>query len=231
MSVQSGDRAKRIRLSPDERRSQLIALGAKMLGERAIEEISISAIAAEAGISRGLLFHYFPTKRDFRRAVVGHANAELLARLTPDRTLSIPEMLRDSIARYIDYVCENRSSYLALLRGPTSVDPELGPLVDATRDAVVELLLTELPTPVAEENRPRLLLGIRGWIAFVEETTLTWLRTEPVPRADLLDLLVDSLTGLAGSLEPALAEALGATDGQRVMQSTGRSHHMRELLG
>src|SRR5690606_6595438 len=171
--VSTRDRTpKRTRLSPEERRSQLIALGVKMLGERTPEEISISEIAAQAGISRGLLFHYFPTKQDFLLAVVQHANTDLLDRITPDPTVDVLTMLRDSIRRYIDYVAENRTSYRALLRGPTSVSPDLRPLVDSTREAVIGLILTELPLDLPEARLTRLRLGLRGWVAFVEETTL-----------------------------------------------------------
>lgn len=201
---------KRIRLSPEERRTQLITLGAKMLGERAIEDISITEIAEAAGISRGLLFHYFPTKQDFQSAIVRQANAELLERIAPDRSLGVSEMLRDSIERYIDYVSENRNSYVSLLRGPASVTPELVPLVDQTRHAIIGIILTEAPVPIDDAERPRLTLAMRGWIAFVEETTLTWLRDETIVRAQLVDLLVESLLALALSLNPALAAALRA---------------------
>ncbi|WP_109528466.1 MULTISPECIES: TetR/AcrR family transcriptional regulator [Nocardia] len=188
---------------------QLITLGVKMLGERAIEDISITEIAEQAGISRGLLFHYFPTKQDFQLAVVAQANAELLERVAPDPALGVLDMLHDSIGRYVEYVAENRASYLALLRGPTSVSPDLKPLVDQTRDVIIGIILAEAPVPIEQERRPRLLLGMRGWVAFVEETTLTWLREEPIGRDDLVDLLVESLVALAFALDPALAEALG----------------------
>ncbi|WP_406232732.1 TetR/AcrR family transcriptional regulator [Nocardia sp. NBC_01009] len=204
----TGETVKRTRLSPDERRTQLITLGAKMLGERAIEDISITEIAEQAGISRGLLFHYFPTKQDFQLAIVHHANAELLERVAPDRSLGTFDMLRDSIDRYIAYVSENRTSYLALLRGPASTSPLLVTLVEETRNAIVGIILTEAPVPVDDADRPRLLLAIRGWIAFVEETTLSWLRDEPISRHQLVDLLVESLVALALSLSPALAAAL-----------------------
>ncbi|WP_433200042.1 TetR/AcrR family transcriptional regulator [Nocardia sp. CA-107356] len=204
----TGETVKRTRLSPDERRLQLITLGAKMLGDRAIEDISITEIAEEAGISRGLLFHYFPTKQDFQLAIVRHANAELLERVAPDRSLGVSEMLRDSIERYIEYVSENRNSYVSLLRGPASVTPELVPLVDQTRDAIIGIILTEVPVPIDAAERPRLTLAMRGWIAFVEEATLTWLRNETITRDQLVDLLVESLLALALSLNPALGAAL-----------------------
>ncbi|MEV5833755.1 TetR/AcrR family transcriptional regulator [Nocardia sp. NPDC052112] len=204
----TGETVKRTRLSPEERRLQLITLGAKMLGDRAIEDISITEIAEAAGISRGLLFHYFPTKQDFQLAIVRHANAELLERIAPDRTLGVLEMLRDSIERYIEYVGENRNSYVSLLRGPASVSAEVLPLVDQTRNVIIDIILTEVPVDIPDIDRPRLILAMRGWIAFVEETTLTWLRHEIITREQLVDLLVESLLALALSLNPALAAAL-----------------------
>ncbi|MGW0179502.1 TetR/AcrR family transcriptional regulator [Nocardia sp. NPDC003345] len=208
MSTSPGETAKRIRLSPDERRTQLITLGVKMLGERAIEDISVSEIAAQAGISRGLLFHYFPTKQDFQLEVVRHANAELLARVIPDPTLGLFEMLRDSVGRYIDYVSENRTSYLALLRGPASSSPDLAGLVDQTRRAIVGIILTQVPLTPEEREQPRLVLAVRGWVAFTEETTLSWLRDESIARDELIDLLVESLLALAMAVNPAVAAAL-----------------------
>ncbi|BDU08260.1 TetR family transcriptional regulator [Nocardia cyriacigeorgica] len=208
MSTSPGETAKRVRLSPDQRRAQLIELGVKMLGERAIEDISISEIAAEAGISRGLLFHYFPTKQDFQLEVVRHANAELLMRVAPDPTLGLFDMLRDSVSRYIDYVSENRTSYLALLRGPASSSPDLVALVEQTRNAIVDLILTQVPMTPEERDHPRLVLAVRGWIAFTEESTLSWLRTETITRDELIDLLVESLLALSMAVNPALAAAL-----------------------
>ncbi|WP_458690410.1 TetR/AcrR family transcriptional regulator [Nocardia tengchongensis] len=206
VSSRPDSRAKRVRLSPGERREQLITLGAHMLRDRALEDISIGEIAEQAGISRGLLFHYFPTKQDFHLAIVHHANAELLARTTPDPTLSLFDMLHDAIERYIAYVTENRTSYLALLRGPASAGPELVALVNATRMALVDRILAEAPIPTDDPDRPRLALAVRGWIAFVEETTLTWLREEPIPRDTLVEMLVTSLPALA--LNADLAAAL-----------------------
>lgn len=179
-----------------------------MLGERAIEDISVSEIAAQAGISRGLLFHYFPTKQDFQLEVVRHANAELLARVMPDPALGLFDMLRDSVGRYIDYVSENRTSYLALLRGPTSSRPELVGLVEQTRRAIVDIVLTQVPLTEAERAQPRLVLAVRGWVAFTEETTLSWLREETVTRDELIELLVESLVALSTAVNPVLAAAL-----------------------
>ncbi len=194
-----------MRLSPEERRNQLITLGTRMLREQALEDISISEIAAQAGISRGLLFHYFSSKQEFQLAIVANANTELLARTAPDRNLALGAMLHDAVRRYVDYVAENRTSYLALLRRPAGT--ELMTLVDATRAAMATRILAELPLPADDPARPRLALAVRGWIAFVEEVTLSWLTTETITREQLIDMLVDSLPGLAA--HPTLSAALG----------------------
>jgi len=202
--VTGKEAGKRVRMSPGERRHQLITLGTRMLRERALEDISIGEIAAQAGISRGLLFHYFSSKQDFQLAIVANANAELLARTTPDRTLGLGAMLRDAVRRYVDYVSENRTSYLALLRRPAGA--ELMALADATRAALATRILAELPLPQDDPVRPRLALVARGWIAFVEEVTLSWLSAETITREQLVDTLVESLPGLAA--DPALTAAL-----------------------
>ncbi|MCM6775819.1 TetR/AcrR family transcriptional regulator [Nocardia sp. CDC159] len=195
-----------MRLSPDERRQQLIGLGVEMLRERAIEDISVGEIAEQAGISRGLLFHYFSSKQDFQLAILRHANLELLTRTAPDPKLALFDMLRDAVQRYVDYVSKNRTPYLAILRGPSSASPELAALAEESRNTIVDRILTVTPIPDNDPDHPRLRLAVRGWIAFVEETTLSWLRHETISREQLIDMLVESLPALA--LSPALTAAL-----------------------
>ncbi|HVQ48426.1 MAG TPA: helix-turn-helix domain-containing protein, partial [Mycobacterium sp.] len=60
----------RRRLSPDDRRSELLALGAEVFGQRPYDDVRIDEIAERAGVSRALMYHYFPDKRAFFAAVV-----------------------------------------------------------------------------------------------------------------------------------------------------------------
>ncbi|QLY32827.1 TetR/AcrR family transcriptional regulator [Nocardia huaxiensis] len=201
-------RVKRVRLSPEERRRQLIDLGVQMLRERDLEDISVNEIAALAGISRGLLFHYFPSVQDFQLAVLQRANAEFLELTAPDETLGLFDMLRDSIERYIDYVSQNGAAYHAMLRGPLSTRPETAELVAGARQATADRILAQLNIPLDNPDRPGLALAVRGWIAFVEEVVLTWLRDKPVSREALVDMLVQSLPAMGLALSPALAALL-----------------------
>ncbi|MFE1592833.1 TetR/AcrR family transcriptional regulator [Nocardia sp. NPDC058705] len=206
VSTRNAGETKRVRLSPEERRLQLITLGAEMLVDRPLEGISVDDIAKLAGISRGLLFHYFASKQEFHEAIARHVSTEFFTAVMPNRELGLFDMLRDSIERYVDYVTEHSAPYRSVLRGPASVTPDMAGYVDQTRGAIADLIISELPLPPEGAELARLAMAIRGWIAFVEETILIWIVEKPISREALVDLLVESLPAL--TLSPALIAAL-----------------------
>ncbi len=75
------------RLQVDERRRQLLEFGAELFTRHAFDELSMAAIAREAGVSKALLYHYFPSKADFFEATLRQAADELAARTDPDPDL------------------------------------------------------------------------------------------------------------------------------------------------
>ncbi len=113
---------KRVRLSPEARRAQLIDLGVEMLATRRLDELSVELIAKAAGISRGLLFHYFPSKQEFHLEVARAAAAEMIRRTEPDTGRSPVQALRGALASFIEYVEENPDNYKSLVRGAASGD-------------------------------------------------------------------------------------------------------------
>ncbi|EME21363.1 TetR/AcrR family transcriptional regulator [Rhodococcus triatomae] len=187
---------KRVRMSPEERRAQLLDLGARMLAERPLEQISVEEIADQAGVSRGLLFHYFASKHDFHLAIVRHTSAQMLAHTEPDPDLEPMEMLRASVTSYVDYVSENRGTYVSMLRGSASGDEEMRDEFERTRAAMADRIVTHLPR-LGIDYGPRIALAVRGWIAFVEEATISWLRDPRIPRDELIDLHVAALPAVA----------------------------------
>lgn len=199
------DAVKRVRLSPEERRAQLIDLGVRMLADRPLEQISVEDIADQAGVSRGLLFHYFASKHDFHVAIVRHSSAEMLARTAPNLELPVIDMLRDVMAAYVDYVSENRDTYVSLLRGTASGDLAMREVFESTRAEMARRVVEQLPS-LGIEPDARIALSVRGWIAFVEEATITWLRGPEIPRDELIELLVTALPAVA--LSAGAAEAL-----------------------
>src|ERR1700712_1726267 len=99
------DSPARRRLSPEDRRSELLALGAEVFGQRPYDEVRIDEIAERAGVSRALMYHYFPDKRAFFAAVV-KAEGERLFEATntpPKPGLSLFEQLRAGVLAYLEY--------------------------------------------------------------------------------------------------------------------------------
>ena len=97
----------RIRMSPEERRSQLLEIGVGLLATRSLDELSIELLADQAGISRGLLYHYFGNKQDFHVAVVRKAVEDIYAITAPQGHADPIDQLKASLGAYVDYVVEN----------------------------------------------------------------------------------------------------------------------------
>src|SRR5580765_1549445 len=92
------------RLSPDERRRQLVGIGLRMLVDRPIQDLPLDDVAREAGISRGLLFHYFPTKTDYYEAVVAAARRRVLRNVSPDEGVAPEVAVRQLVERFFAQV-------------------------------------------------------------------------------------------------------------------------------
>ncbi|WP_372435246.1 TetR/AcrR family transcriptional regulator [Tomitella cavernea] len=175
-----------------------------MLSGRSIDTVSVEELAEKAGVSRGLIFHYFGSKQGYLLAVVRHLSEEMIAFTDPDPSLPPLEQLSASLAAYLDYVTENRDGYVSLLRGSTSNDPEMRMVFEHTRGVLVQRVLERVPL-IGVDMTPRVELAARGWVAFVEETVISWLREPGVTRAELLALLNWALPAVAMRPEQALA--------------------------
>jgi AcrR family transcriptional regulator len=185
-------RGRRERLDVDERRAQLVRLGIDLFAARPYDDVSIDELARAAGISKGLLYHYFPTKRDFYVATVREGSAQLLARTDTPADLPPLERLRAGLDAYLDYVEEHAAPYAALMRGGVGADPEVARIVDETRDAFVGRFLAGLPIPPS----PLVRLAARGHIGFVESVVLDWLDHRGVDRVAVRDLIIETLLAI-----------------------------------
>ncbi|MEA2275998.1 MAG: hypothetical protein QOC78_958 [Solirubrobacteraceae bacterium] len=185
--------ARRARLSTDARREQLVALGVEMFSERPFDEVSIDDIAAAAGISKGLLYHYFPSKRDFYVAVVRHSADEMIDVTETDAGLAPLARLSAGLDRYLEYVETHARGYATVLRAGIGSDPEVAGVVEGVRAAMANRILDDLPLdgPVA----PAVRIAVRGWVGFAEAASLDWLERRDLARAELRDLLIRALTG------------------------------------
>ncbi len=184
--------AKRVRLSPQARREQLLELGVRMLTSRTLDELSVEELAEQAGISRGLLFHYFRNKQDFHRAVVQRAADVLLETTAPDTTLDPLPRLTASLEHYVDYVSTNYRAYLSLVRGAASGDDALREIFDHTRDVLTKRITDNIEV-FGTTDGPTARLLARGWSAMVEEVVLAWVPDPRISKEELLSVLTQTL--------------------------------------
>lgn len=187
------------RLSRGARREQLVTLGHDLVAGSSFDEVAVDDVAAAAGISRGLLFHYFPSKRDFQVAIAERAAQVLLEATATDPDAPPLAQLRYGTERFVEHVAARRDAYLSLVRGAASGDAALRAVSERTRDALVQRVLDGLGlTTVPTEVR----LVVRGWVASSEEIVVTWLVEGGPSRARIVDLVVDGLLRqLAGILD------------------------------
>ena len=190
----------RTRLSKEERRSQLLDLGVRLLSTRSLDELSIDLLAEEAGISRGLLYHYFGNKHDFHEAVVRRAADDLIAQTAPPPGGEPLERLLVSMTAYVDYVDTNYQGYLSLVRGAAGGNETLRRIYDEARSALTDRIFTEDAQGMLISDTAETRLVVRGWAAYAEELVLSW-RADPdgVTREALLAMLTASLPALVAA--------------------------------
>jgi AcrR family transcriptional regulator len=192
----------RSRLSPDERRSQLLDLGVRLLASRSLDELSIDLLAEEAGISRGLLYHYFGNKHAFHEAVVRRAADDLIAQTAPPADGEPLVRLRASLAAYVDYVLANFEGYLSIIKGAAGGSDALRAIYDEVRGVLSERIFAEDPDGQLVPDTPRSRLVVRGWSAMTEELVIAW-------GADPAGVSKDELLEIIGGSLPALVAGVG----------------------
>jgi AcrR family transcriptional regulator len=175
------------RLQVDERRKQLIEAGSALFAEHAFEEISMREIAAAAGISKPLLYHYFPSKIELFKAAVAE-QAEMLERLIePDGEGSPFEQLQRSLDAYLAWIEQNSRAWVKLMRSAATL-PEAQELIESFRTRTLEQMvqaLTGRPKP-----RAALRNTLNGWLGYVDAAILDWVQAGGLRRDQVRDSII-----------------------------------------
>lgn len=179
-------RPARRRLELDERRDELLAAARLEFIARPYDEVSLDDIAARAGASKALVYHYFKGKRELYVASLEQASAELLACTEPDPSWPDSERLRRGLEAYLDYAERAGPGYVALLRGGVGADPQVFDIVERTREKFIERAMAHITVPAPPA---KMHLALRGWLGFVEAASIEYLRHKQVSRSALIELL------------------------------------------
>jgi len=177
------------RLENDERRRRLLELGADLFTRHAYDEISMAQIAREAGISKALLYHYFPSKQDYFVATLATGADELRRRVEPDPDLPPAEALMAAVDAYLGWIDDNAEAYEKLLQSAATV-PEVRELIEGVRGATADRILEGVGA-----TGPAARTAVRGWLWFMDGACLDWIAHRDLERQQLLGLLLGTLFG------------------------------------
>lgn len=180
------------RLNVDERRAQILEAGSAVFAEHAFDEISMREIAERAGISKALLYHYFPSKIDLFKAAVADAASELEQLIEPTGTGPATEQLSGILDAYLTWIEQHARTWTKLMQSAATL-PEAREIVEGFRTHTMEMALARL----AGNRRPRpaLRTAILGWLAYVDAAILDWTEHKGLRREQLRDLLIGTFGG------------------------------------
>jgi AcrR family transcriptional regulator len=185
------------RLHSDERREQLVARATELFAQHGYEELSMSRIAREAGISKALLYHYFPSKRGLFEAALAAAAEDLRRRTEPlDAMLPPVEQVTAGLDAFLRWVDDHAEGYRRLIE--SGGIPEVREVVGAVRDATAQRILAGLG---AEGERPATRAAVNAWLWFLDGACLDWLEhSRDIGLQELRDTALGALFGaLAGA--------------------------------
>lgn len=183
----AGRARKRTRQDAGERRKQLIGIGLDMLTRRPLHQVTIDEVATQAGISRSLLFHYFPTKRDYYAEVVRAASRRLLRAVRPADGMAAD--LPTVVDGYLAFIERRHEAYLGLFRG-TGTDDWVHEIYLETRAALTDRLLDALGVAAAT---PLQRVAVGSWLSFAEDLALHWAQYGTGTRERVLELMTGTL--------------------------------------
>lgn len=183
---------------PPDGRARILASGAALIGQRGFEATKLDDVAAQANVSRALVYHYFPGKPALLTAIVQDEADRVLAATRPDPDLPPYEALRKTLNTYLDYVARADGATRIFYKPGRGVDPEIEAIVERNLTRQAERIAAGFSTTRAKAAR--LDLVIRGWLGAVVEVGDRWARERQLPKRAVVDMLTAMLAAAVESI-------------------------------
>lgn len=195
-------------MDPDERRDQILLVAARLFGDRPYSEVSVSDIAGEAGIARGLLHHYFGSKRELYLEVVRASAREPLG-ADPATVLGTERAWATAVDSFLAAIERNPTRWLtAANAGAPESDDEVAAILDETREILADQTLVVIGLD-ARADDPVVRAFIRAWGGFVQELTVEWVGRQRIDRDRVRRTMLATLPLLVDNVLPLLDEPTG----------------------
>jgi len=198
----------RTRLAPDIRREEILETAGRLFAQHGYEAVSASEVARTAGVTPGLIHHYFGGKRGLFLSLLDRLGPEIVEVIRVDPTKPVRVRTRSFASAWLDWIDANRQIWMATVGQDENIaDSETRAAIDAIRESVVDAFIADYPAMLPDEPQIRLML--RSFLAFNRVVLRSWL-TEEVSRAEAERLLADTfhtlITNVARGLNTPPAE-------------------------
>lgn len=186
-------------MTPERRREHLIAVALEIYGRLSPEQVTVDDVTGAADVSRALFYRYFRSMNELHVAALDTIVTEMTDRISmppggQGTAVSMADQLRSAVQEFLSVVERHAAAYVALLRSGSVISTgQTDAIVDGVRDHIVALLregggITD-PSPLVS-------MTLRGWVALVEGSSLTWLQERRVPRDELVSWLCDQFAAM-----------------------------------
>ena len=190
------------RLEADERRGPILAAARRVYVSSGLDAASTAAIAGEAGVTRGLLHHYFGTKRELYLAVVEDLAASLPEVVRTDlRDQPVEAMVDANLNSWLDAIERDHDLWLALLGAETvGRDPEVEAIMSRARDEVIDRMVANQARDFPPSDELRLVL--RTFLGALEAAAREWAMYGRATREQVHVVLKGTLLAMVGLVLP-----------------------------
>ena len=200
-----GDAPRWTRMDPDARRDQILRAAARLFRDRPYSEVSISDIAGEAGTARGLLHHYFGSKRELYLEVVRVAARGPLGSEPPE-ALGTAQAWTTVVDSFLGAVERNPTQWLdSVNAGGPERDDEVAAILDEVREILADQTLVAIGLADRADD-PAVRAFVRAWGGFVQELTVEWVGRGRIDREQVRRALLATLPLLVEHVLPLIVE-------------------------
>jgi AcrR family transcriptional regulator len=190
------------RLPPAKRREQLIDAALAIAARQGYDNLAFEKVANQAGVTRNLVYHYFPGGRqELLEAAVHRAGDQLSSGWVTDPGVPLGERLAANLNRMMDHAEEPTDAWQLYRQGRGTLDPTLLEIARGYRERVIgNIALNQLGT---SQPPPIIRIALDGFLAYVE-TVIESAIAEGLPREQILELV-------SGTMMSAMNAAAGAS--------------------
>jgi AcrR family transcriptional regulator len=193
------------RLPPAERREQLIDAALTVAARDGHDRLSFEAVAKQAGVTRNLVYHYFPGGRQELVETAVHRAGEVLSSgWVTDLEIPLPERLTANLNRIFDHASEPTDAWRLYRQSRGLVDPRLLEIAAGYRQRVISMIALN---QLGNSKPPRIVyVAIDGFLAYVE-TVIESAVAEGVPRDRVVAVIAPALASTIDAAVNAAADS------------------------